>query len=285
MAKSSFWDFKFFLDDLFFEVVNHILKVIFYLKRVIGKNSFMKKNKILKDIYNNKRVFIVGNGPSIKKQDLRLLKNEITFFVNRAYKHPDYAYIKPTYHVFVDPKLASGEWEITMLDEVHAKNEDVIFLLNAKWYYLEKFEPYKKDKRYKIYWLNTSLFFTSYYKNRKIDLTKITYGSAVIGQAIFSSIYMGAKEIYLLGVESNAFCHEMVNQESHFYGGNPENRNKTVEVIYKELYHNYVYIKHLFYLGKFSETQNYTIYNCTIGGILDMFKRKKYEELFDDNKS
>jgi len=280
MKKFNFWDFKYSLDDFFYELVNILLKSIFFIKSTVGKKSFMGKNEELKDLHKNKRVFIVGNGPSIKQQDLKLLKNEITFFVNRAFKHLDYAYIQPTYHVFVDPKLASGEWEITMLDEVLAKNRDVIFLLNAKWYHLDKFKPYKNNIKYKIYWLDTNLFFTPYFKNRKIDLTKVTYGAAVVGQGIFSSIYMGAKEIYLLGVEGTAFCHEMVKQESHFYGGNPENKNKTVQTISTELYRNYIYIMHLFYFSQFTKSQNYTIYNCTIAGIMDMFERKKYEDLF-----
>jgi hypothetical protein len=280
MKKFNFWDFKYSLDDLFYELVNILLKSIFFIKSIFNKKNFMKKNEELKYLHKNKRVFVVGNGPSIKQQDLKLLKHEITFCVNRAYKHADYAYIQPTYHVFVDPKLASGEWEITMLDEVLEKNENVVFLLNAKWYYLKKFQSYKKNKKYKIYWLDTSLFFTPYFTKRKIDLTKVTYGAAVVGQAIYSSIYMGAKEIYLLGVEGNAFCHEMVNQESHFYGGNPENENKTVQIIYKELYRNYLYVKHLFYLSQFLKEKKYTIYNCTIGGVINMFERKKYEDLF-----
>lgn len=284
MAKFNFWDFKHSLDDFFFELVNLSLKSIFFLKGMFGRFSYMKKNKELLDIYESERVFVVGNGPSVKLQDLKLLRDEITFFVNRAFKHEDYAYIQPTYHVFVDPKLASGEWEITMLDEVLLKNPNVTFLLNSKWYYLDKFQPYINDSKFKIYWLNTSLFFTPYYKKRIIDLTKVTYGAAVVGQAISSSIYMGTKEIYLLGVESNGFCHEMFNQDSHFYGGNPENKNKTVQGLYKELYFNYLYIKNLFYFSKFSKKQNYVIYNCTIGGILNMFERKKYEDLFNDDK-
>lgn len=280
MVRFNFWDFKYMLDDVFYEFTNVLLKSIFFIKSIFGEKNFMKKNEKLKDLYKDKRVFIVGNGPSIKQQDLKLLKNEVTFFVNRAFKHTDYAYIQPTYHIFVDPKLASGEWEITMLDEVLAKNKDVIFLLNAKWYHLDKFKPYKNNKSYKIFWLDTNLFFTPYFNGRKTDLTKVTYGSAVIGQAIFSSVYMNAKEIFLLGVEGNAFCHEMVNQDSHFYGGNPENENKTVQTTYKELYRNYVYIKHLFYFSQFAKKHNILIYNCTMGGIMNMFERKEYEELF-----
>jgi len=280
MVKFNFWNFKHSLDNLFFELVNFLLKIVFAIKKIFGKYDFMKKNSRLKNIYENDRVFIVGNGPSINTQDLKQLKNEITFFVNRSFKHPEYALIQPTYHVFVDPKLASGEWEIDMLDEILKKNPNVIFLLNSKWFYLEKFQPYIKNKNFNIFWLDTSLFFTPYYRNRTIDITKRTYGAAVLGQAIFSSIYMGSKKIYILGAESTGFCHELLKQDSHFYGVNPENLQKDIEDVYKDLYFNYIYIKNLFYLSNYTQEQDYEIINCTNGGILDMFKREKFEDLF-----
>ncbi len=240
----------------------------------------MNKNKDLLSAHEGKRVFIVGNGPSVQQQNLKLLKDEITFFVNRAFKHEEYEYIQPTYHVFVDPKLASGEWEITMLDAVLKKNPNVTFLLNAKWYYLDKFKPYINDPKFKIYWLNTSLFLTPFHKYRTFDLTKVTYGAAVIGQAMISALYMKADRVYLLGVESTGFCNELLKQESHFYGINPENNQKNIEDVYKDLYFNYLYIKNLFYFSQYCKAKGYQVFNCTVGGILDMFERKTYEELF-----
>ena len=38
-----------------------------------------------KDIHKGKRVFIIGNGPSLKQTDLSKLRNEITFGMNRFY--------------------------------------------------------------------------------------------------------------------------------------------------------------------------------------------------------
>ena len=280
MAKFNFWDFTYALDNIYYELVNYLLKSSFWIKKSSFKKTVLQKNSLLKNKHFNERAFVIGNGPSVKKQNLKLLKNEITFFVNRSFLHEDYEYIQPTYHIFIDPKLATGEWEITMLDQVKEKSPNVIFLLNAKWYYLDKFQPYINDSQYTIYWIESSLFFTPFYNRRKIDLTTVTYNSAVLGQGIYTSIYMGIKDIYVLGAEGNAFCHEMVNQESHFYGGNPENNNKSIQTTYTELYRNYIYLKHLFFLSQYVKNQNCSIYNCTIGGIMNMFERKEYENLF-----
>jgi hypothetical protein len=280
MVKFNFWDFKLRLDDYFFETINLIQRFIFFLQGINGKYSYIKKNTDLKDLHKGERAFLVASGPSIKNQDLTLLKDEITFFVNRSFLHEDYAHIQPTYHIFVDPKLASGEWEITMLDEVLAKNPQVTFFLNHKWYYLDKFKPYKENPKFKIYWINSSLPTTPFHKNRKMDLTTITYGSAVTGVAYVSSIYMGIKDFYFLGQDGNGLCYELTNGDSHFYGANPENAIKTSQDIVKDLYMMHLSLKYWCYFADYCKEIDFNVYNCTKGGIFNMFERKEYEDLF-----
>ena len=88
-------------------------------------------------------------------------------------------------------------------------------MLNAKWYYLDKFKPYIQDKRFKIYWVDMTLLTTPFHKNRVIDLTKVTYGAAVTGVAKIGMIYMGIKDIYFLGKDGNGLCYELIGKDSH----------------------------------------------------------------------
>jgi len=279
MAKFNFWDFKLGLDDYFFELVNIAQRVVFYSKNINGKYNFLKKNRELKDKFKGKRAFLVANGPSIKKQDLKPLRDEITFFVNRAFLHEDYEYIKPTFHIMVDPKLATGEWDIKFLDIILDKNPNVIFLLNYKWYYIDKFQPYIKDERFKIYWVATDLFTTPFHKKRKVDITTLTYGAAVTGVAFVSSIYMGIKDFYFLGMDGNGLCYEITGEDSHFYGANLENSQKTIRDIVKDLYMMHLSIKNWIYFSEYCNQIGFNIYNLTEGGIFNMFKRKKYEKV------
>ena len=67
------------------------------IKKIMHNNSFLyekydsgfnfKKTNInkLKNSFKGKRAFIIGNGPSLNKVDLNLLKNEYTFGVNSIY--------------------------------------------------------------------------------------------------------------------------------------------------------------------------------------------------------
>jgi len=282
MAKFNFWDFKQDLDDYFFEVVNIAMKTLFFIKSLTGRYDYMKKNRELKGMFNGERAFLVANGPSIKNQNLKLLKNETTFFVNRAFLHDDYEYIKPTFHVFIDQKLATGEWEIEMLDIIKKKNPGVIFLLNSKWYFFDKFKKYREDSSFKIYWVDTKLFTTPFHKNRIIDLTKITYGGAVTGVAFVASIYMEVKDFYFLGQDGNGLCYELIGEDTHFYGMNKEDTDRDIREMYKALYSMSLSLKFWTYFSDYCRNTGFNVYNCTDGGTFNMFKRVKYEDVVSE---
>ncbi len=44
-----------------------------------------KRLKKYQNLYNGKRCFVIGNGPSLKNTDLSLLKDEYAFGMNRIY--------------------------------------------------------------------------------------------------------------------------------------------------------------------------------------------------------
>lgn len=217
------------INDLIYDILHSIYNTVKYTKYLyqiffLNKNKYLLKNKELKNIYYNKRCFVLGNGPSLNNQKIELLKDEIVFMVNRSFLDERYKIIKPKYHVIVDNKLATGEWPITYLDDISDLNPDVTFLLNSKWYDLELFKTYKN--KYNIYWIDQSLQFTSFNLNRKIDLTKKTYGKNVVEQGIVVASYMGIDKIYITGVDGDGFVNLLLNQPSHSYGSNEDDIKK-----------------------------------------------------------
>lgn len=58
--------------------------------------------RALKDKHLGDRCFIIGNGPSLRKTDLSLMKNEVTFGLNRIYLLFDEMGFATTYHVAVN---------------------------------------------------------------------------------------------------------------------------------------------------------------------------------------
>ena len=270
-----FWKIIFFSIELVFEVVNFFQKIYFFFesKKSISKNKFLYKE------FENQRVFIVGNGPSVNVQNLQKIRDEISIFVNMGFKHKFYSDIQPNYHVIVDPKLATGEWNIGILDKIIEVNPNVVLVLNSKWFNNSKFKPYKEDERFKIIWIKSKLFHTRFNNYSDTKISSITYGMGVLGASLSLALHLGFKKIILTGVESNAFCSEFENKESHFYGINEDNQNMNSEGVYKSLFFNYLYLLGLHNLSL--NVGNIEIVNCTIGGILKMFKREKFDEQFN----
>ena len=267
-------------DDLYFEFMNkYRYSTYLYKKFFLGKHTQLKKNIDLKNKHIGKRCFVIGNAPSVKYQKIEALKNEIVFMVNRGFLDPRYEIIKPKYHIIIDPKLGNGEWPITFLDEISAKNPDVTFLLNSAWYDSELFENYKY--KFKIYWIDQGLEFTPYFKNRTIDLTKRTHSKFVVEQAITTAIYMGISEIYFTGVEGNGLAYLMLNQDSHSYGANKEDLEWTWINIARACYHCSYWLRCWQNLDQFCSLNKIKLYNLTKGGVMDMVERKNFNEVLN----
>lgn len=114
------WDVRLYWNDIFLIFANIWFRSQYLIRGGASSHGLMN-NEELKNKHKGRRLFVVGNGPSINEQDLRPLKAEITFFVNRGFLHPHYETIQPTYHIIIDPELATGEWPLTFLDEAVEK--------------------------------------------------------------------------------------------------------------------------------------------------------------------
>ena len=63
------------------------------------KKKFLRKNIEYKDKYKGKRCFIIGNGPSLKKHDLTLLKDEFVLTVNSMTITKEFDLITTDFHL------------------------------------------------------------------------------------------------------------------------------------------------------------------------------------------
>src|SRR5258708_28843911 len=79
----------------------------------------LKRNEVFRDRHKGQRCFIIGNGPSLKKQDLSPLANEITFVTNSFYVHPIVGDSwQPTYYFFSDPQYFGGTVELSEVSAI-----------------------------------------------------------------------------------------------------------------------------------------------------------------------
>lgn len=145
----------------------------------------------LKNRHRGNRCFIIGNGPSLKIDDLERLKGEVTFACNKIYLAFDQTDWRPTYYSVLDVLVA--ETNKAVIDGLELRK---IFCINVMPYFADA-----KD----IIWLHTIP--EPYLEGDRqgafsLDVLEGVYGGwTVIFPLIQLAYYMGIREIYLLGVD------------------------------------------------------------------------------------
>ena len=140
-----------------------------------------------RNIHQSERCFIVANGPSLKKTNLNLLVNEITFGLNRIYLLFEETSFRPTYYVTVN-ELILEQFSKEILELTMPK-----FLnWNRRAYY---------GNRPQTYFLKSRMVFNDFFQ---FDITKpLVVGATVTFVALQLAYYMGFQEVILVGLDHN----------------------------------------------------------------------------------
>jgi hypothetical protein len=253
------------LSMIYHGIRNKIAYGLIYIK-------YNKKLKSFKNIHKGKRCFIIGNGPSLKMEDLDKLKNEYTFAANKIYVAFEETDWRPTYYCIQDFRLIALEFEF-IKQKVEAK---VKFIAGNN--------PLLKKRFWKgwiYFFLDTSRFYLrSRYPNFSEDISKrIFEGWTVTYANIQLAAYMGFKEIYLLGIDHNYSMNS--GSKNHF------SEKYMTGKMGKE--HN---LPHLEYstpayeaARQYAEHNAIKIYNATRGGKLEVFERVDFDTIIKNNLS
>ena len=206
-----------------------------YYINVIFKAEFRKalhNNKRFKNLHKEERCFIVGNGPSLNKLDLTKLKDEITFTVNNIMQDRDiYESVNPNYHVFIDPlyfnlnpDVSLDKTRIELLKSINYQNNKPVCFTSVEGY--SAYQKYGLSNHLRLYYLYQHKTLTTGFSG-EIELSKnIPSSQNVVQAAIFAAIYMGFKEIYLIGCdmtsifltfESNTEGEQEITKDVHAY--------------------------------------------------------------------
>ena len=163
-------------------------------------------SEILENSNLGERCFIFGAGSSINRQDLRRLVGESVISVSNTFVHPDYANIKPKYHVL--PPLQQGHGQmhsesnfVSWLAEMEKKVTDAAIFLHIGDYNLV--HQNHLFKNHQIYWVDYCSW--SGDLNFPIDLSRIPYIWSVSELAITVALYQGFSKIYLIGIDHDWF--------------------------------------------------------------------------------
>lgn len=237
-----------------------------------GKSVDSAEIKKFKDIHKGERCFIIGNGPSLTPEDLDLISEEYTFAANKIFALFDKTKWRPTYYFNIDLSVISNNFsEINKLEckkkficvwaKEHGKCFDnSIYICSCPFYTINLF-----NYRGAFVQEDVSKYFSC--------------GLTVTFTMIQMAIYMGFKELYLIG---NDFSmpyykdkfgrkHKTDEIHTHFNGGD------THKITYLNRESN------LYAFGqakKYCDAHGIIIKNATRGGKLEVFERICLDELF-----
>lgn len=256
----------------------------YYTLRTIANDHFdYSVWNDLKDKYKGERVFLVGNGPSLNKTPLYLLKDEKKICFNRFYISIEKLNWKPNFYMAVDD-LVLGDL-LSDFDLI-SSNVDLIFFpnihLKGKEYY-NKF-PTKKKLIY---------FKPSFGHKFSKKLPKVYPGSSVIYEAMQILNYLGFDQIILIGVDMNYKIHKNVDYISsdsndiiskedddpnHFdprYFGKNKKYHQPDEIVVNRI------IEKLKYVSTIGGNIHSNIINAGYDSKVEYFPKKEFTELFD----
>lgn len=241
------------------------------LVKISGKERSSRQILLsLKDKYKGKRCFILGNGPSLTKEDVNKLKNEITFASNRIYKMFEYTDWRPTFYAMIDEGVGQDEGVIENTSKISATK----FFRMEGWYVYHKI---KGDSCYIHSWYSRKYLDNP---NFSFDLTKGAYTIATVTFFIIQiAVWMGFSEIYLLGcdnsyrIERNKDGQIVTDSTKKSYFGNQE--RESAKSVGSPWECNVAFEC----AEKFSKTHDFKIYNATRGGMLEVFERKNLDEI------
>ncbi|WP_233713702.1 6-hydroxymethylpterin diphosphokinase MptE-like protein [Lederbergia citri] len=253
---------QFIIFPYIFSVISFNIKKILRVSRIY-KNSSYEKLRSIKGKHKGERCFIVATGPSLTIQDLEKLKGEITFSMNSICLAFDETEWRPTYygiqgiHVFNQLKD-----HVTKLDVQGKFIGDTI-----SWPKINQ-----NDYIYPLNLLNHSQTHKKYKTQFSDNAFSVVYdGYSITYSLIQIAVYMGFKEIYLLGVD----CKYPKDMNHHFkeYGHVDPTFLSAVE----KMINAYKVAK------KFADSHNIKIYNATRGGMLEVFERVNLETVLEKN--
>ena len=229
------------------------------------KNIELKK---FNNINLNEKCFIVATGPSLRMTDLDILeKNQIkTISMNRIYIAFEKTRWRPDYYICTDRFLIE-EWE-NDINKLPLQNKFIGDRYSEFW---NRDVP---ENLYKIHIADSQV--TDEYARFSDDIVSGIYSAGTVTYACIQlAVYMGFKEIYLLGVDHNLSSN--VKEKSNHFA--PDYYSNESRVNNKWNFLN-IALKEYMAAKKYADLHEIKIYNATRGGKLEVFERVCFDELF-----
>ena len=258
------------------------------LRRAYLASGAYSRIAAMRGLHAGRRAFIIGNGPSINKQDLRKLRNEITFVTNWFVNHEHFDEIDPKYFSVSSHEMFGG-WN----NPEPALNGPWLERLQARSAKPTKIFPF----RFKDYIEESNIFDPTEVEYLLFDRPK--YGvdikndinfdlsmpmddgyTGIITFCIPLAIHLGIKEIYLIGVDCAYGLESPEAPKKYFYDYSLHTSSTTKYESLKRIWDDDGPIFQAYRaVNRRAQAEGVTIVNLTDGGRLEEFPRMNYDSV------
>jgi hypothetical protein len=277
------------------QIINHVkIKILTTLKTQLEKKlnkyelrieiskkerNILDRNKYLYNRHINKPAFVIANGPSLAKLNLRKLENYLKFAMSGFWKHEILNEWQPDYYCLTDKTFFRDSESIIEFYknlEERIKSTYLLPLMNGRSF-IEKNNLLTNGDKY---------YFLTYGDDGSGDFSKKIRGfQSVATFALANAVNMGCSPIYLIGYDHDFLANRGIAQ--HFYQGAiiKDHWSNTLRLdqfssYYAEmksvmrLWDDYYFIK------KLADSRGIKIYNATENSYLDIFDRVNFDDIF-----
>lgn len=258
------------------ESVNPEIKVIDIYDPEYGEPLFYHSElRKYKDIHKGKRIFLIGNGPSMRLEDIEKLheKKEICIACNKIFKIYDKTEWRADYLLMSDPLIIQGCIE----DIPNIPGEIILADCFNEVYGFPYFENAQYIHPINYYDIKDSSKFSE-------DICKGTYvgGTVLYTIGLQLAAYMGASEIYLIGVDNN-YTRNVTDSVNHFIEGYFNEEDKKRYNLVNHMRSDKSKVDKAFEKAEaYSRKKGFRIYNATRGGKVEAFERVDFDQLSKD---
>jgi len=241
-------------------------KGVFFYKRLYKERGYDALYANLKNSKKGKRCFLIGNGPSLKVEDLERLAGEDCFGANEIHRIFSKTTWRPLYYVIADRYSKSTPEEIRDIDC------KIVFLGDYYW-------RYNTVLRKDAICFHEHMGYSTDHFAFSNDISKMIVVAPTVSYfSMQISAYLGYSEVYLLGfdhsysfeIDKKGRIIETGKGNTHFYQdekvkdiiGNVRGMTKAYEAF-----------------KKYADEHGIVVKNATRGGKLEVFERVDFDTL------
>lgn len=244
-------------------------KDVFFIEDIIHQNISFRSLDIckFKDVGKGKRCFIVATGPSLRVEDLETLyeHKEICFSMNKIYNIFSQTSWRPDYYMAEDAHMIDEVGDV--LENLDVPHKFIGAIPSGFWK--------RKGAETAIKFYSVIEAISDKMPGFSCNPDVYMYDGKTVSYACLQmAIYMGFKEIYLIGVDFN-YETDIYSENNHFAGYHGGQKDLNLFPF------QYTCVANAYMVAKdYAEKAGLKIYNATRGGKLEIFERVDFDTLF-----